>query len=98
MNVEGIYLSMNLHITENESVLTGTFDVPEQGAINIPLSSISLDDQEFKFAFIPAAFSFEGIVDRDFTQIIGYFKQGDLNLLTRFEREPVESPAGSTVA
>ena len=95
-NINGIYLQFNIHLQENESGLTGTFDVPDQGAIGIPLSSVSFEDQEFKFEFIPAAFSFEGVVDRDFSQIIGYFKQGDLDILTRFEREPIEPPMGSS--
>ena len=98
MNVEGIYLSMNLHITENESGLTGTFDVPEQGAIGIPLTSVSLDDQEFKFKFDPAGFSFEGITDPGYKKIIGYFKQGNIDITARFSREPVEPPAGSAAA
>lgn len=98
MNVEGIYLSMNLHITESESGLTGTFDVPEQGAMGIPLTSVSLEDQEFKFEFVPAGFSFEGITDSEYKKIIGYFKQGDINSIMRFSREPVEPPAGSTAA
>jgi len=96
MDIQGIYLQMNLHLQENESGLTGTFDVPDQGAIGIPLTSVSLEDQEFKFTFVPAGFSFEGITDLDYTQIIGYFSQGDLNIRTSFNRVPPELPEGST--
>ncbi len=96
INIQGISLQMNIHITESGSSLSGTLDVPEQGAIGIPLSSVGLDDQQFTFEFAPAGFSFEGITDKGYTQIIGYFSQGDINALTRFEREPVEMPESST--
>ncbi|MDZ7738596.1 MAG: CocE/NonD family hydrolase [Bacteroidales bacterium] len=95
MNVQGLDMQFYIHIEENESGLTGTFDVPEQGARGIPLSSVSLKDQNFSFTFDPAGFSFEGISDRDYSQIIGYFKQGDMNIMTRFGREPVELPESS---
>ncbi|MGM0528864.1 MAG: CocE/NonD family hydrolase [Bacteroidota bacterium] len=98
IEAQGIYLQLNLHLQESPSGLTGTFDVPEQGVAGIPLTSVSLTDQQFKFSFVPAGFSFEGITDLDYSQIIGYFKQGDLNVLTKFSREPVDLPEDSGTA
>lgn len=98
IEAQGIYLQLNLHLQESPSGLTGTFDVPEQGVAGVPLTSVSLTDQQFKFSFVPAGFSFEGITDLDYSQIIGYFKQGDLNVLTRFSREPVDLPEDSGTA
>jgi putative CocE/NonD family hydrolase len=98
MKAQGIYMQMNLHLQENESGLSGTFDVPEQGAMGIPLTSVSLDDYNFEFSFVPAGFSFEGITGPGYSQIIGYFKQGDINVRTTFSREPVDPPAESTAA
>ncbi|MGM0529682.1 MAG: CocE/NonD family hydrolase [Bacteroidota bacterium] len=95
MKVQGLDMQLYIHIEENESGLTGTFDVPEQGASGIPLSSVNLENQQFSFTFDPAGFSFEGITDRDYSQIIGYFRQGDINVMTRFGREPVELPESS---
>ncbi|MBS0011028.1 MAG: CocE/NonD family hydrolase [Bacteroidales bacterium] len=98
MKVQGIHMQLQLHIQESATGLTGSFSVPEQGAMNIPLSSVSLENQEFAFTFIPAGFSFEGISDPAFSVIIGYFSQGDIDLKTRFHREPVDPPAESTAA
>ncbi|MEA1886834.1 MAG: CocE/NonD family hydrolase [Bacteroidota bacterium] len=98
IETQGIYLQLNLHLQENQSGLTGTFDVPEQGVAGVPLTSVSLTDQQFEFSFVPAGFSFEGITDPSYSQIIGYFKQGDLNVLTKFGREPVDMPEDSGAA
>lgn len=92
MDVEGMQFTFNIHLTETETGLTGTFDVPEQGTAGVPLSSTSLDGLEFKYTFDPAGFSFSGITNADFTSLMGYFKQGPYDILQKFTRDPADLP------
>ncbi len=92
IDVQGMQLSFNLHIVQNDDGLTGTFDVSEQGAINVPLSSVSLNKLEFQFSFVPAGISYSGITDAGFNNIMGYFKQGQTNTMLKFGRDPVDLP------
>jgi len=94
--IQGMYLRLNLHITEENGTLKGTFDSPEQGALSIPLTSITLKDQEFEFSFAPAGLSYSGMVDPGATMIIGNFRQGNLNEKLNFTRKPVDMPEEST--
>ena len=85
-------LAFNLHLSEGNNGLTGTFDVPEQGAVGVPLSSVNLKDLEIDFSFVPAGFSFAGFTDPSYNTIIGYFKQGNTESFMKFGRKPVELP------
>ena len=95
IEIQGQHLQLNLHLKKTDSGLTGTFDVPEQNASAIPLTSVSLKNGEFKFEFIPAGFSFSGLTNDDYSSIIGFFSQGSSNIMTRFVRQPVELPEES---
>ena len=89
LNIQNIPFEFIITLTEDNGVITGTFDVPEQGAVNIPLSSVSLDGTEFKFEFAPSGFSFAGVTDPAYSAITGYFRQGEINEMMKFTREPV---------
>ncbi len=95
-DVQGFFLRIDLHITDTGSGLTGTFDSPDQGAMGIPLTSVSCAEYAFSFEFAPAGLQYEGFCDPGYTRIIGKFKQGGLNLTLNFYRQPVEMPANST--
>ena len=93
--IQGFYLRINLHLTETDKGLTGSFDSPDQGAMGIPLTTITLNDGEFAFSFAQAGLSYTGSVDPAFTRIRGEFKQGDLERQLDFRRTPVELPENS---
>lgn len=92
LDIEGMQLEFNLHMTETEEGLTVTFDVPSQGMMGIPASSASLDNLEFKFSFDPAGFTYSGITDAGYHAIMGYFKQGSFEVVQKFTRDPSELP------
>lgn len=95
--VQGLSLSLNLHISDENGGLKGTFDSPEQGAFAIPLSSVSLKDQLFEFSFTPAGLNFSGMTDPPCTFILGTLKQGgqEFNILFKRTRPvlPESSPS-----
>ncbi len=93
--IQGMYLRLNLHFTEIDGKLSGTFDSPDQNAAGIPLSRTSCIDGNVKFAFDPAGLTYEGFVDPGFKQIRGRMKQGGLDLELNFYREALEMPENS---
>jgi len=93
--IQGMFLRLNIHITGESGAYKGTFDSPEQGAMAIPLTTVTLKDQAFDFAFAPAGLTYSGSVDAGFTLITGSFKQGNLNIKMNFQRKPIELPENS---
>jgi putative CocE/NonD family hydrolase len=92
LEIENMELSFNLHVTETDGGYTATFDVPDQGAVGVPLSSFTVDDGEVEFEFAPANFSFSGLASDDFTRLKGFFKQGDFNGTQKFIRDQSKLP------
>jgi uncharacterized protein len=57
--------------------LTGTMDVPAQGATRIPLTTASFDDGTLSMSFpVPGGGSYEGIMDETGDALSGTFTQG----------------------
>jgi putative CocE/NonD family hydrolase len=90
LDIEGLQMTFNLHIIQNEDGLSGTFDVPEQGAIEVPLSSVRVDDTEFRFSFDPGEITFLGIISVGYKSLIGNFEQGPYEAKLKFVRDPSE--------
>jgi hypothetical protein len=65
-----------LHITEGDDGYGGTFDAPSQGGIDRPITSITVDNPEFRLEFETGGppVVFEGKHDGD--KLIGTFSQG----------------------
>lgn len=92
LEIEGLQLEFNIYITETEDGLSASFDVPMQQTYGVPMSSVTLENGEFEFAFDPAGFSFSGITDPGYTRILGYFKQGPYDVLQKFVRDKKDLP------
>jgi uncharacterized protein len=95
--VQGMTMRLNLHVTGEPGAYTGTFDSPDQGAMAIPLTSVTLKNQDFEFSFAPAGFLYTGMVDPGFTFIIGSLKQSGQNIPMIFRRTQPEMPENSSV-
>lgn len=96
-NVQGMSLRLNLHITVTNGSLAGTFDSPDQGAMGIPLTSVTLENQDFGFSFAPAGLAFTGMADPGFTFIMGNLKQGNQTFEMVFKRTQPEIPESSGI-
>lgn len=63
--------------TDDESTLTGTMDVPAQGATGIPLQSITVNGTEVSWSFqVPGGGSYEGARTESGDTIEGTYTQG----------------------
>ncbi len=90
--IQGITLSVNLHITSDDGILAGTLDAPEQGAFGIPLSSVTIKGLKFEFCFTPAGLTFSGITDPGGNFIAGILKLGGQDIQVSFLRTRPELP------
>jgi pimeloyl-ACP methyl ester carboxylesterase len=70
-------LGMVFKLTESNGQVTGTLDIPEAGATNIPLEHLSYADRILSCDFkIGAPTHYEGVMSRDATEVTGSFTQG----------------------
>lgn len=93
--VQGMFLRLNIHVSQTDNGYQGNFDSPDQGAFGIPLTSVTLESSRFKFSFIPAGFLYQGFVDAVGSKIFGSLEQGGTVYELNFQREPIDMPENS---
>jgi len=84
----------NLHMGDDGS-LSGTMDVPAQGAAGIPLTTVQLEGRTLTLTFpVPGGGSYEGTLSDDGEGITGTFTQAGQNIPMDLSRgEPAPPPA-----
>jgi uncharacterized protein len=85
-DIQGTTIRLNLHIISENGLFKGTFDMPEQGASGIQLTSVTLKDQNFEFSLAQAGLKYNGTVDPGFTLIQGKLVQGEMSFEMSFGR------------
>lgn len=74
--------------------LTGKLDSPDQGATDLPISSITLTGDSFRFDMKLIGGEYEGVVNKDRTEITGVWTQSGQSLpLTLRRVDKVTRPA-----
>jgi hypothetical protein len=77
LNTGSADLRLVVHITKsNAGSLKATMDSIDQGARGIPISSISLEDSNLSFTSAVVHGSYEGVVNKDASEIKGTWTQG----------------------
>jgi len=90
----GIELKIGVDFSEGDDGLVGTIDIPEQGAIGLPLENITFDGEQLHFEIAGVGAIFDGTVTE--TGIAGDFGQGaatgtfELAAAERVEEESTE--------
>ena len=75
LDIQGIKLHLVLNInTSSNKKLNATLDSPDQGAKNLPISSINFENSVLKFALSMAKIEYQGTLGSD-SVFIGTFKQ-----------------------
>jgi pimeloyl-ACP methyl ester carboxylesterase len=80
--------------TNDEGTLTGTMDVPSQGATGLPLQSITINGAEVSWSFqVPGGGSYEGARTESGNTIKGAYTQGPQSFpMTLSKQEETEGP------
>ena len=86
MDVGAAGLVFTLHVSAAEDGYTATMDVPDQGAMGVPVD-FAVTDGVVTWGLAAAGVSYEGAVDPAFTRITGTFSQGGQSFDLVFGRE-----------
>jgi pimeloyl-ACP methyl ester carboxylesterase len=87
LKVQGTQLKLVFNITKTEKGLVATMDSPDQGANDIPVTTVSFEDSALKMTIANASIEYEGTLGKD-RLITGNFKQGGQSFpLNLSERE-----------
>jgi pimeloyl-ACP methyl ester carboxylesterase len=77
LEVQGIKLRLIVRVTQDAAgALSAKLDVPDQGASDLTIDSISLEGQMFRFESKGLGLSYEGTLSNDGLEISGTLKQG----------------------
>ena len=98
LQIQGIELRLNIHILASGDGFTGSFDSPDQGAFDIPLSSVTFTYPDLAFSHESAGFKYTGKVNSSYTAITGKFEQSAINEAMTFQREPIAAATNSQQA
>lgn len=83
----GAKLRLVLDITKSPTgILTGNLDSLDQGAMDIPIDSITLKDTNLRLELKVLGGVYEGTLDKEVTSIVGYWEQGGVKLPLTFKR------------
>lgn len=93
LSVQGIDLELVFHLIGENGSLTGTMDVPMQGATGIPVDVIEQTGNELKLGVSAAQITYQGVLQGD--SITGNYEQAGMTLpltLKRFESKLPGNP------
>jgi uncharacterized protein len=84
--VSGIKVRLILRVAQNPAgPLSARLDVPDQGASDLPVESITVEGQIVRFQASNLG-TYEGTLSNDASEIVGELKQGPTTLLITFKR------------
>lgn len=95
----GAKLRLALTVTRSEAgTYTGTFNSLDQGA-TIPIDAITVNDAAVRLEMKSPAIVYEGVMNKDGTELAGTFTQGGQSFPLTFKRAgqaaPIEQPAAA---
>ena len=87
IEVSGIKLRIVLKIAQaSGGALTAKLDVPDQGASDLPIDSVSAEEDSFRFEAKNLGLSYEGKLNKEGSEISGQLKQGPAVYPLTFKR------------
>ena len=89
LEVQGLRLRVVFHIEQTDNGLISTMDSPDQGAKDIPVTSVSFENKVLKLAVKNAGIEYEGILSEDGT-VKGDFRQAGQSFPMVLTREAIE--------
>jgi pimeloyl-ACP methyl ester carboxylesterase len=87
LEVQGLKLRAILRITQEPTgALSAKLDVPDQGANDLPIDSVSLQGQTFRFEAKNLGLGYEGTLADNGVEIVGQLKQGPATYPVTFKK------------
>ena len=88
IEVQGTSIGVTIKVTKgDDGTLSATIDIPDQGAMDVPLDNVTFEDNTFKFDLIAANGSYEGKLKESGDDIEGEWSQGGASLPLNLKRK-----------
>lgn len=91
LSIPGTKLHINLHIKKADKGYTATMDSPDQGANDLPVTTITIENNTVNFAIPAGGISYKGTLEGK--SIKGTFTQSGYNIPLDFGRETPKAEA-----
>ena len=88
LKVQGMQLRLVFNISKTDNGYSATMDSPDQGAKDIPVTTISYENSKLQLKIDNAGIVYEGITEND--SVVGTFKQGGLSAPMNLTRKIAE--------
>lgn len=88
LDIQGMKLRINFHITEENKTYSSTMDSPDQGANGIPTDATIFSDNNLEISMKSIGAAFKGTLNA--TLIEGTFTQGGMEMPLTLSREKIE--------
>ena len=95
LEVQGTSLILIFHIVNENGQLSGSLDVPDQGAMGLPLSDITFDNNVFKAVQAQAGLKYSGNLNG--AKIEGVFVQAGMEIPLVLEKTVITKPGDTTL-
>lgn len=90
LEVQGTSLTLVFHISDKDGTLSATLDVPDQGAMGLPLSDVTFENNILKVSQKQAGLKYIGTLNAG--KIEGTFYQGGLELPLSLNKTEITVP------
>jgi hypothetical protein len=88
IEVQGTSLGVTIKVTKgDDGALSATIDIPDQGAMDVPLDNVVFEDNTFSFDLLAANGSYEGKLNESGDDIEGEWSQGGMSLPLNLKRK-----------
>ncbi len=89
LKVQGMQLRLVFNVSKTANGYSSTMDSPDQGAKDIPVTTISFENSTLKLSVLNIGVQYEGVLSKD-NIVVGNFKQGGLSLPMNLSKEKIE--------
>jgi len=88
IEVQGTSLGVTIKVSKgDDGALSATIDIPDQGAVDMPLDNVAFEDNTFSFDLLAASGSYEGKLKESGDDIEGAWSQGGESIPLNLKRK-----------
>ena len=88
IEVQGTSIGVTIKVTKGaDGTLSATIDIPDQGAMDVPLDNVTFEDNTFSFDLVAANGSYEGKLKESGDDIEGEWSQGGSSIPLNLKRK-----------
>lgn len=95
LDYQGTAVAIIFHLTETNGVVQGTMDVPLQGAVGIPLTSVTFENNQLALNIEQAGIKYEGKLEN--SKITGTYSQAGVELPLVLAKTTITKPGDTTL-